>query len=212
MDVPRVPQQARSRQKRDLILSAAAQLFAQRGYDATTADDIAEEAGVSVGTFYSYFRNKRQVFLALYVTVLESVEALGISNIDFSVEPRQALRELVKRSLTRSPLYYGLHSAWAELAARDPELNALSERFTETLYQQILTAVRRVVVQGMAWRDLDAEEASCAITLLLDQKCPNKLRKTLGLPEEMARHQEALADMIYHTIFHGGPGDHVAGA
>ena len=57
LDLPREPQQARSRKKRDALLKAAATMFIARGYDATTSDDIAAAAGVSVGTFYSYFRN-----------------------------------------------------------------------------------------------------------------------------------------------------------
>ena len=61
--LPRVPQQARSREKRDEILKAAAAMFVARGYAATTSDEIAAAAGVSVGTFYNYFRNKRQVLV-----------------------------------------------------------------------------------------------------------------------------------------------------
>lgn len=81
LDLPRVPQQTRSRQKRDAILTAAAQLFEEGGYDATTADDIADAARVSIGTFYSYFRNKRQVFLTLYAASIEDILELGITEI-----------------------------------------------------------------------------------------------------------------------------------
>src|SRR5438876_11500316 len=91
LDLPRVPQQGRSRRKRDAILAAASQLFAKRGYDATTADDIAAGAGVSIGTFYAYFRNKRQAFLALYAEHHQAVLALEIGSLDFAAEPRQAI-------------------------------------------------------------------------------------------------------------------------
>ena len=202
MDVPRVPQQARSRQKRDSLLAAAARLFKERGYDATTADDIATEAGVSVGTFYSYFRNKRQLFLAIYATVLESLDALGIATIDFSDNPRAAIRETVRRALKRDPLFYGLQRAFAELAPRDPELLAINEKFTRSLYQQILIAVRRVVNAGLSWPDLDADETAWAITMLLDQNWQISLRGTPRRSGEIERHQNALADLIYHAIFH----------
>ena len=52
-DLPRMPRQTRSREKRASLLHAAAQVFADRGYSATTADGIAEVAGVSIGTFYN---------------------------------------------------------------------------------------------------------------------------------------------------------------
>ncbi|MFG3493766.1 TetR family transcriptional regulator [Streptomyces sp. NPDC047928] len=41
------------------IARAAADLFTDRGPDATTAEDIAERAGVALRTFYRYFRNKQ---------------------------------------------------------------------------------------------------------------------------------------------------------
>ncbi|WP_016909410.1 TetR/AcrR family transcriptional regulator [Streptomyces xiaopingdaonensis] len=41
------------------IARAAAELFAERGPQATTAEEIAERAGVALRTFYRYFRNKQ---------------------------------------------------------------------------------------------------------------------------------------------------------
>ncbi|WP_201786293.1 TetR/AcrR family transcriptional regulator [Peribacillus muralis] len=44
--------------KRDSIVSSALELFAERGYDATTIPMIATKAGVGAGTIYRYFENK----------------------------------------------------------------------------------------------------------------------------------------------------------
>lgn len=46
---------------RDGIIETAYRLFSQRGYDATTVDHIAAEAGVSPRTFYRYFPSKDAV-------------------------------------------------------------------------------------------------------------------------------------------------------
>lgn len=51
--------------KRELY-GAALRRIEERGYEATTLRDIAEEAGVSVGLLYRYFPSKRAVVLALY--------------------------------------------------------------------------------------------------------------------------------------------------
>lgn len=52
------PGQDRSHQTWDIILEAAAQVFAKNGYERTSTNLIAERAGVSVGTIYEYFPNK----------------------------------------------------------------------------------------------------------------------------------------------------------
>lgn len=61
----RLPKQARSRERFDRILDAAAELFAEVGYDAVTADDIAARADTSVGGLYRFFPDKLAVFHAL---------------------------------------------------------------------------------------------------------------------------------------------------
>lgn len=49
----------------DDLLTAAADLFLDKGIEATTVDDIAARAGVAKGTFYHYFDTKTEVILAL---------------------------------------------------------------------------------------------------------------------------------------------------
>ena len=50
---------------RDRILEAALRLFSSRGYERVSVTAIAREAGVSRPSFYRYFKNKRDVLLAL---------------------------------------------------------------------------------------------------------------------------------------------------
>lgn len=51
--------------RREEILAAARRVFAARGFRGTTIADIAEEAGVALGTIYLYFPSKQTVFAAL---------------------------------------------------------------------------------------------------------------------------------------------------
>jgi AcrR family transcriptional regulator len=57
--------QERSRRSYEALLAAAEELFAQHGYDAIGTPEIAEKAGVSVGTFYRYFDDKHEVYLEI---------------------------------------------------------------------------------------------------------------------------------------------------
>jgi len=51
--------------RREEILAAARRVFALRGFRGTTIADIAEEAGIALGTIYLYFAAKQDVFAAL---------------------------------------------------------------------------------------------------------------------------------------------------
>ena len=53
-------------QRRQEILEAALQLFRDRGFDETTVQDIASDAGVATGTVYLYFPSKEHVLVALH--------------------------------------------------------------------------------------------------------------------------------------------------
>jgi AcrR family transcriptional regulator len=61
----RTPHQPRALRTRNTILAAARRVFAERGYDGATVDDVADAAGCSKGAFYFHFSSKEQVLLAL---------------------------------------------------------------------------------------------------------------------------------------------------
>ncbi|MFD1361816.1 TetR/AcrR family transcriptional regulator [Lentibacillus salinarum] len=52
----------KSNQKREQIFQAGLKLFAENGYTKTTIKDIAQEAGVSFGTVFTYYENKAALF------------------------------------------------------------------------------------------------------------------------------------------------------
>lgn len=59
----RVPQQKRSIEKKERILEAAYALFCEKGFVKTNTPEIAARAGVSIGSLYSYYPDKREIFL-----------------------------------------------------------------------------------------------------------------------------------------------------
>ena len=53
---------------RNLLLSAAEQVFARVGYEKAQVEEIAEAAGFSKGALYAHFKSKEELFLGLYET------------------------------------------------------------------------------------------------------------------------------------------------
>ena len=66
--MPRRPEQFEEiREKsREKILAAALELFANKGYTATSIDSIAKKAGISKGLIYNYFESKEKILRAIF--------------------------------------------------------------------------------------------------------------------------------------------------
>ena len=69
----RQPQQKRSRERVEKILDAAAEIFAEIGYDRATTHDIANRAETAIGSLYQFFPDKLAIFQALELRHLERV-------------------------------------------------------------------------------------------------------------------------------------------
>ncbi len=86
----RAPKQERGRRRVEQILQAAAEVFAEVGYEAATTHSIAERAGTAVGSLYQFFPDKRALFKALEVRHIErvhtawaSLDALPLEDLAF---------------------------------------------------------------------------------------------------------------------------------
>jgi TetR/AcrR family transcriptional regulator len=65
-----------SNEKRLEILIAAMNLFAQKGFERTTVDEIADRASIGKGTVYLYFKTKEAIFRALIEKGLNDMEQI----------------------------------------------------------------------------------------------------------------------------------------
>lgn len=63
---PRQPRQERAKATVEAIIEAAFSEVAERGFQNTTAQHIADKAGVGIGSFYEYFPNKEAVFEEIF--------------------------------------------------------------------------------------------------------------------------------------------------
>src|SRR5579859_384782 len=68
------PQQKRSSRRLASFLDAAAELFVEVGYEATTMTAIAERSGSSIGALYNYFPDKQAVALTLLGQYAQEIE------------------------------------------------------------------------------------------------------------------------------------------
>lgn len=97
MTQPRVPKQKRSTQMKERVAQAALELFSESGYYNVTTNDIARRAGVSIGTLYSYYEDKRDIYRdlvdKLYRNVLDRM-------VPEEVTPDNSPFDLIRKYVT----------------------------------------------------------------------------------------------------------------
>jgi TetR/AcrR family transcriptional regulator, mexJK operon transcriptional repressor len=202
LSVPTDPKQARSKQTKEKIVQAAILLFQERGYEKTTSNDIAAEAGVSVGSFYVYFTDKRQLLLTifdrladdLYKNVFDGLKAEHL--FDSNLRPR--IKQAVANTIIDKQKHSGLHRVISELVLKDAEFaarrKAVMDRSVAKLHELISLARKA----NLTW-DVDAEAASFVVQRVVFDLSQDYV---FGFCEfDQDRAVDALTDMIYRFVF-----------
>ena len=86
--------------QRELILQRAAELFAQRGYSATSMNGVAEACGLSKPALYHYFRDKYDLLVNIAENHVVRLQNLVSEVAELGLEPEPRLRELIRRFVT----------------------------------------------------------------------------------------------------------------
>ena len=84
-------------EQREMILAHAARLFAQRGYPATSMNQVAKACGVSKATIYHYFRDKYALLVSIADSHVSRLQLLVAEVAREAVAPELQLRELILR-------------------------------------------------------------------------------------------------------------------
>lgn len=138
------------------IARAAAALFAERGPEGTTAEDIAHRAGVALRTFYRYFRSKQDAVGPLLSGGAERWRALLEA-----AEPGDALAVVLERAVTEALRVPDAGAAeqlgWTRgllrAAVADPALRAVWYRVNQDSEEQLLPVLTRLAGEGRTrWR------------------------------------------------------------
>lgn len=150
----KAPQQARSQQRVDAILEAAAEMIGEMGYEGITTSKLAKRAGISVGSFYQYFADKDAVLrelaevrfariAELSLAVLEVDERDERSPREPAVEADQRMRRVVELVVAYHREDPGLHAVLAERRHHDPELDTMTSRAERALHSRIVALLAR---------------------------------------------------------------------
>jgi TetR/AcrR family transcriptional repressor of nem operon len=163
----------RDQPSREKIVEAAVLLFHQRGYTATSLDDILEASGVCRSNFYYHFPSKEDLAIEVLHTQAEAFEARCIKGIleDDGISARRRLERLYEAVAAgqradefRCGCPFG--NLAAELAGSHAEFRRRLSEFFERWEESVDRCLRDGVARGEFPADLDTRPLA---TVLISQ-------------------------------------------
>jgi AcrR family transcriptional regulator len=151
-----------SEEKKDKVFTVAIAEFAAMGYNATNINTIAQKAEISIGSLYSYFESKEDLFLAM---AEKGYEVLNRALAELHPE-QGTVFEVIERLLGIAFAYADKHTDFCliYLDLSTEGLSHLSERLTENVetsyvhvYKELL---ERAKAKGEVRPDLDVPLAA----------------------------------------------------
>ena len=155
--------------KRAAITQAAVEVFARKGFQGASVDDIAAAAGVSKGTVYGYFKNKEELFYATF----EAFEGALIQQCEVVIAAQTSVRDKLsgclklcvtslQQNIQLFPLTLELWAAASTGSAR--------ERFAvvmEKLYREFRAMTADLIDAGKASGEFHADVDAQAVAAWL---------------------------------------------
>ncbi len=182
--------------QRQILVEAAANLFAQKGYLATTTKEIAEAADIGESTLYGYFASKKDILEAILATQGEVVDSL-LSHIA-ELEERQSFVDLVDLLMEKvlSNAVYNrviLAESWTE----DEIFQAFLTSHWRPVMQTLQDFVSKKIKDG-SFRAMDTDLATRMMVACFIAAVLPMLRGVQPMPAPADRHD--LAEMMVDII------------
>lgn len=139
----RKPQQQRAKATVQAIVQAGFLCLAKHGIEGSTTRQIADEAGIGVGSLYEYFSNKQEVLDAMYQMVVADVVAMiqPLTPKLVKMEIREAVRTLLykfRELLMRDDARYLNYAALAVNIAQRDNLEPINKILNDLLVQYVM--------------------------------------------------------------------------
>ncbi|MEO6759988.1 MAG: TetR/AcrR family transcriptional regulator [Saprospiraceae bacterium] len=134
----------KSEEKKEMVLRAAAEVFARFGYDKTTLDDIGKRAGLNKASLYYYYKNKEDIFVAVVLSetraFMTDLQGKTLAYPDIRKQIRYFLTERIRRY--GEVLHLGRLSV-DNLHRLEPVLEELSQQTKATEVSFLVSLLRK---------------------------------------------------------------------
>jgi TetR/AcrR family transcriptional regulator, fatty acid metabolism regulator protein len=160
--------------KRDAILRAAIDVFADRGYFNAQVADVARAAGVAAGTVYLYFKSKDDLLVSIFERSMRESLAAGRAAVADLADPRERLRRLARGHLARLG---GDRNLAIVFQVELRQSTKFMERFSTSHLRDYLGLIREAIADGqragLFRDDIKATSAAKMLFGALDEMATN---------------------------------------
>lgn len=168
----REPVQKRSIDKKNKIAAAGFALFCEKGYHGTNTIEIAKKAHVSTGALYSYFRDKRDVYIAGFDQYINSFSSVLLKRLDDFQQPFHLSNFIERWISTYIEVYATSNRALAQLRMVMMEDEKINHYFCDFESKYVSGIVELLNRNNILLDDLSERVyASC---ILVDTLCREK--------------------------------------
>jgi AcrR family transcriptional regulator len=166
----RAPASARGTRTREALVRAARRVFERDGFLDARITDIAAEAGVASGSFYTYFTSKEDAFAAVMDEISEEMLhprlAGSLTDRDDPVAVIEAANRAYLSSYRRHAKLMGLMEQVAQV---DEDFRTLRLRRAKAFVERNARAISRLQQRGLADPDLDPDLAAHAMSSMVSR-------------------------------------------
>jgi AcrR family transcriptional regulator len=190
--MPRLTRKEKQAHTRSCLMHSAAKVFARRGLQQASIDEVAEDAGFTKGAFYANFKSKEELFLAM----LDQRFAERIAEIDRVMAAQAAPEEQARQVAADFLRYLGSDPDWQRIFFEFTAYAARNESFREELVTRY-KALRARIADAYRQRQ---EELGITLPVPVEQISLMTFAMANGIALENLLEPDAVSDDLYATM------------
>jgi AcrR family transcriptional regulator len=159
-----------SDERKSQIVSAAVEVFTEKGFDDARMDDIAVKTGLSKGTLYLYFKNKDDLIMAILDRIfqqefskLESLDQEELGAVEEIRDFTRLMASEISALLRLIPIIY----QFLALAFRNRYVQHALQRYLNLYMNYLIPIIQRGVDSG-EFRAVDPHDVAIAIGAIIE--------------------------------------------
>lgn len=167
------PQTARGRRTRDALVAAARTVFERDGFVDSRLVDIVAEARCSVGSFYTWFDGKDEVFAAVVQEAQHDMLHPGFARVESTDDPVEIIAASNRAYFAAYERNARLNQLFDQVAAIDPAFRSLRVARSQAFVDRNARAIRDLQRRGLADVGVDAKVAAMALSGMVSRLAHN---------------------------------------